>query len=107
MRTSYDLNIKNLGRRAITTFSKCWPTIVVAMIPAIAFASVDSSLEAVQAKLVGRILPLAATLGLIVAGISFTFGHQNARQHLVYAIVGAIVGFGAESIMHLVQMLIH
>ena len=85
-----------LGVIAITTIS-----------PDLAFASVESSLSAVQAKLVGTILPLAAICGLVMAGFSFVLGHQNARQHLVLAIVGAIVGFGAESIVALIRSLIH
>jgi type IV secretory pathway VirB2 component (pilin) len=78
---------------------------VVAM-PVIAQASVEGSLLAVQAKLVGTILPLAAICGLIVAGFSFVAGHPNARQHLSLAIMGAIIGFGAESIVALIRSLI-
>jgi type IV secretory pathway VirB2 component (pilin) len=73
----------------------------------VAFASVESSLQAVQEKLVGTLLPLGAMCGLAVAGLSFVAGHANARQHLFYAIIGAIVGFGAESIVSLIQSLIH
>ncbi len=75
--------------------------------PDFAFASVESSLSAVQVKLVGTILPLAAICGLVMAGFSFVLGHQNARQHLVLAIIGAVVGFGAESIVALIRSLIH
>lgn len=80
---------------------------LIALCPHFAFASVESSLSAVQAKLVGTILPLAAICGLVMAGFSFVLGHQNARQHLVLAIVGAVVGFGAESIVALIRSLIH
>ena len=75
--------------------------------PIIAFASVESSLAAVQEKLVGTLLPLAAMLGLVIAGLSFVAGHANARSHLIYAIVGAIVGFGSESIVSFIRGLIH
>lgn len=75
--------------------------------PTIAFCSVESSLAAVQDKLVGTLLPLAAMCGLVIAGLSFVAGHANARQHLVYAIVGAIVGFGSESIVSFIRGLIH
>ena len=76
-----------------------------ALAPILAFASVESSLQAVQSKLVGTLLPLAAICGLVVAGFSFVMGHANARQHL--AIAGAIIGFGAESIISLIRGLIH
>ena len=75
-------------------------------IPVIAHASVEGSLLAVQAKLVGTILPLAAICGLVVAGFSFVAGHPNARNHLSLAIMGAIIGFGAESIVALIRSLI-
>jgi len=75
--------------------------------PMIAHASVESSLAAVQEKLVGTLLPLAAMCGLVVAGLSFVAGHPNARGHLVYAIIGAIVGFGSESIVSFIRSLIH
>lgn len=76
-------------------------------VPGVAFGSVESSLQAVQAKLVGTLLPLAAICGLCIAGMSFVMGHANARQHLFYAVMGAIVGFGAESIVALIRSLIH
>jgi len=75
--------------------------------PVISHASVESSLQAVQDKLVGTLLPLAAMCGLVIAGLSFVAGHANARQHLLYAIVGAIVGFGSESIVSFIRNLIH
>jgi type IV secretory pathway VirB2 component (pilin) len=76
-------------------------------IPYAAIASVESSLAAVQDKLVGTLLPMAAMLGLVIAGLSFVAGHANARQHLIYAMVGAGVGFGAESIISMIRGLIH
>jgi len=76
-------------------------------LPTLAFGSVESSLAAVQDKLVGTLLPLAAMLGLGIAGLSFVAGHPNARAHFIYAIVGAIVGFGSESIVSFIRGLIH
>jgi hypothetical protein len=73
----------------------------------LAFASVEGSLAAVQDKLVGTILPLAAVCGLGFAGLSFVAGHPNARQHLFYGILGAVVGFGAESIVSFIRNIIH
>ena len=75
--------------------------------PILAFGSVESSLAAVQDKLVGTLLPLAAMCGLVFAGFSFVAGHPNARTHLACAVIGAIVGFGAESIVSLIRGLIH
>ncbi len=75
--------------------------------PDLAFGTVESSLSAVQEKLVGTLLPLAAICGLVFAGFSFVAGRPNARNHLALAIMGAIIGFGAESIVSLIRSLIH
>lgn len=42
--------------------------------PLLGFCSVESSLMAVQSKLIGTILPLAAIIGLVFAGLSFVAG---------------------------------
>ena len=75
--------------------------------PMLGFCSVESSLAAVQSKLIGTILPLVAIIGLVFAGLSFVAGSQNARSHLVLAIIGAAIGFGAPSIVSWIQSLIH
>jgi type IV secretory pathway VirB2 component (pilin) len=77
------------------------------IIPDMAMASVESSLNAIQQKFIGTLLPLLAVIGLVIAGFSFLTGSQNARSHLVLAIVGAVVGFGAPSIVSFIQSLIH
>ena len=79
----------------------------VVLFPALGFCSVESSLSAIQSKLIGTILPLVSVLGLVWAGLSFAIGHQNARSHLMLAILGAIVGFGAPSIITLVRSVVH
>ena len=75
--------------------------------PVMAVASVESSLMAVQSKLINTVLPLAGILGLVFAAFSFFTGSQNARSHLILAIMGAVVGFGAPAIIEFVQTLIH
>lgn len=96
--------IKKINRQQIIKVIRF--TILLAA-PTLAFASVEGSLQAVQEKLVGTLLPLAAMCGLVIAGLSFVAGHPNARTHLIYAMVGAGVGFGAESIVSLIRSLIH
>lgn len=75
-------------------------------IPEIGFGSVESTLTNVQTKLLTVILPLVAVLGLVWAGLSFASGSPNARQHLVLAITGCFVGFGAPSIMNFIKGLV-
>ena len=112
MKNSFALNQKNiLDKKRIDLLIRCSCALAicsaVVAFPMFAHASVESSLAAVQDKLVGTLLPLAAMCGLVIAGLSFVAGHPNARQHLVYAIVGAIVGFGSESIVSFIRNLIH
>jgi len=79
---------------------------VVCAMPLITGASVESSLMTIQTKLVGTILPLVAILGFVFAGFSYLSGNANARNHLMLAIVGALVGFGASSIVSFLRGLI-
>lgn len=83
------------------------PVAIAVFGPALAQASVESSLMAVQSKLINTILPLAGILGLAFAAISFFTGNENARGRLTLAIIGAVIGFGAPSIIDFVQSLIH
>ena len=75
--------------------------------PEIVFSSVESTLSAIQSKFIGNILPLMAVIGLILAGMSFVIGSPNARSNLILAIIGAIVGFGAPSIVNFIRSLVH
>lgn len=81
--------------------------ILIVAFPMLGLCSVESSLAAVQSKLIGTILPLVAIIGLVFAGLSFVAGSPNARSHLVLAIIGAAIGFGAPSIVSWIQSLIH
>lgn len=67
----------------------------MSIMPALAQASVESTLLNVQGKLINVILPLAGIIGLVFAGLSFVAGHENARTRLWFGIIGAVVGFGA------------
>lgn len=63
------------------------------------YASFENSLRDIQTKLSFVVLPTLATIGLLFAGFSFLSGNPNARQHIIYAVIGCILGFGAESIV--------
>ncbi len=86
---------------------KVLPFVLVLAAPCLGLCSVESSLAAVQGKLIGTILPLAAIIGLVFAGLSFVAGSPNARNHLVLAIIGASIGFGAPSIVSWIQSMVH
>jgi hypothetical protein len=72
----------------------------------IALGSVESSLMAIQNKLINVILPLAGILGLVFAAFSFFTGNANARSHLFLSMMGAAIGFGAPSIIAFIRGLI-
>ncbi len=91
------LYIMMLGLTSLTLF----------FYPELGFSSVESTLSAIQGKLISTILPLCAILGLVFAGFSFVTGSPNARNHLLLAIVGAVVGFAAPSIIDFIKALVH
>ena len=93
--------------------TKRWSILLVAvtvglgmLVPEIGLASVESTLSTMQTKLISTILPVAAILGLVFAGLSFVMGSANARSHLVLAIIGAVVGFGAPSLIAFIRGLV-
>ena len=67
--------------------------------PELAHASLESSLTGLKSKLTGVILPLLSVIGIAFAGFSFFTGNPNAKQHIGYAILGCIFGFGAQAIV--------
>lgn len=77
------------------------------LLPELAFASVESSMMALQQKLLGTILPLLSVLALLFAGLSYLTGSPNARSYLGAAIIGAVIAFGAESIVSLIRSVVH
>lgn len=80
---------------------------ILLVMPSLGYCSVESSLMAIQSKLITTILPLAAIIGLVFAGLSFVAGSPNARSHLVLAIIGAAIGFLAPSLVSFIQSLVH
>lgn len=69
------------------------------LIPDLAQASLESSLIGIKSKLTGVILPLLSVIGIAIAAISFFTGNPNAKQHIVYAVLGCMFGFGAQAIV--------
>ena len=72
----------------------------------LAHASVESSLMGLKSVLLGSILPIFAVMGLGFAAFSFITGNPNAKQHLTYSVIGAVVLFGAQSIVDLIERLV-
>lgn len=79
----------------------------VFFVPVAGYCSVESTLGAIQSKLINTILPLCAVLGLVFAAFSFFTGNANARSHLWLAIIGMVIGFGAPSIMAFIRGMVN
>jgi hypothetical protein len=69
-------------------------------------ASVESSLLGLKTVLLGSILPIFAVMGLGFAAFSFFTGNPNAKQHLICALAGSVILFGAQSIVDLIQRVV-
>ncbi len=79
--------------------SVCLLLLSVVLVSHPCFASFESSLIAVKTKLTGIVLPILSVIGLGFAAVSFVTGNPNAKQHATYAVIGAIIGFGAQAII--------
>lgn len=75
--------------------------------PNLCHASVESSLIGIRSKLTGTILPVLAVCGLVLAAISFFTGNERAKQHIVYAVIGCIIGFGAQAIVDFISQTVN
>ena len=76
---------------------------VAIFIPNIAHAGLEGSLEGIKVKLTGVILPLLSVIGIALAALSFFTGNPQAKQHIGYAILGCIFGFGAQAIVDFIS----
>jgi len=87
----------------------CLLTIAIglALLPDLAQASLESSLMGLKSKLTGVILPVLSVIGIAIAAISFFTGNQNAKQHIAYAVMGCIFGFGSQAIVDFISQTVH
>ncbi len=72
-------------------------------LPEFAHASLESSLVGLKTKLTGVILPLLSVIGIAIAAISFFTGNPQAKQHIIYAVLGCMFGFGAQAIVDFIS----
>jgi len=69
------------------------------LMPELANAGLESSLLGLKSKLTGVILPVLSVIGIAIAAVSFFTGNPQAKQHILYAVLGCIFGFGAQAIV--------
>lgn len=73
------------------------------ILPELAGASVESSLQGVQLKLTRVILPTLSVIGIAWAAFSLMTGNERAKTHIWYAIIGSAIGFGAQAIVEFIS----
>lgn len=76
----------------------CLPLSAALLVSQFSGADVEGSLMGMKSQLTGVVLPLLSVIGLGLASVSFFTGNPNAKQHIVYAILGCSFGFGAQAI---------
>ena len=92
-----------MKKEQIITLSVLVVVAAVGLFPELAFAGLESSLTGIKSKLTGVILPLLSVIGIAIAAISFFTGNPQAKQHIFYAILGCIIGFGAQAIVDFIS----
>jgi len=78
----------------------------IMLVSPLAHADVESSLLGLKSVLLGSILPIFAVLSLGFAAFSFFTGNPMSKQHLIWAVTGAIILFGAQSIVDLLERVV-
>ncbi|MEQ1875938.1 MAG: hypothetical protein ABL958_04780 [Bdellovibrionia bacterium] len=78
-------------------------SISICLAPILCHASLESSMYALRSQLATVFLPVLSMIGIVLAGISLAMGHQNAKNHIAMAVIGAMVGFGADGIIEFVR----
>lgn len=73
------------------------------LVPELGIASVESSLMGIQTKLTRVILPTLSIIGIAWAAFSMMSGNERAKTHMWYAILGSIIGFGAQAIVDFIS----
>lgn len=76
---------------------------VLLVVPELGLASVESSLMGIQTKLTRVILPTLSIIGIAWAAFSLMSGNEKAKTHMWYAILGSIIGFGAQAIVDFIS----
>jgi len=73
------------------------------LLPEASHASVESALLGLQTKMTRVILPTVSIIGIAWAAFSLLTGNERAKTHIWYAIIGSIVGFGAQAIVDFIS----
>ena len=75
----------------------------IVVFSSLANASVESSLSGIQNKLTHVILPTISIIAIAWAAFSMMSGNERAKMHMWYAILGSIIGFGAQALVDFIS----
>ncbi len=78
-------------------------TVSTMMLSSLVQASVESSLSGIQNKLTHVILPTISIIAIAWAAFSMMSGNERAKMHMWYAILGSIIGFGAQALVDFIS----
>jgi type IV secretory pathway VirB2 component (pilin) len=67
------------------------------------YCDVDQTLRNILSTFTQKIIPTAAIFGLIWAGLSCAAGNPAGRSRLILVIFGAVICFGATSIVNFIR----
>ena len=85
---------------------KLFTFLTMTLAPALAFASLQTSVAAITAMLSQVILPALAVISLLFAGFSFMTQNQNCKMHLLYSVIGILISAGASLLFNFVNGII-
>lgn len=71
--------------------------------PELAHADLVGSINSIKYKLTQIILPALSVIGICIAAISFFTGNPNSKQHIFYAILGCLIGFGSQALVDFIK----
>ena len=91
------MNFKVLGMIAVMV------SLVLFSEMAHAVGSFETKMERLRDSLVGTLLPLISTIGLVYASILAVSGSEESRGKVISIIIMSIVGFMAQYIIEFVQ----
>jgi hypothetical protein len=77
--------------------------LLVSFVPLFAFASLEGAMYSLRSQLSNVFLPVLSLVGIVIASISLAMGHHNAKNHIVMAVMGTIIGFGADGIIDFIR----
>ncbi len=101
------MKVKRFAYRLLQVLALIGMFYVVCMMPETCHASVESSLIGIRTKLTGFVLPVLSVCGLLFAAFSFFTGQESAKQHILYAVIGCGIGFGAQAIVDFIAQTVN